>query len=260
MPEDISRQKEEFMLRFYRVDWQPVLERIAGEYNAEMKRMPERVRRDLRANFCAECTYSTQRIEGSTMTRGETKNLLLHGASPSGRPENELHEALVHRDVLEQILDGRHEITMETVLEWHEKIFSRTDHAEAGALRRYQVEARGSRVEFPLWYDLEEEMEGFFSWYGANRGVLNPAELAALAHYKLVSIHPFGDGNGRIARLIMNCILHNGGYPMFIVRTEDRRAYLRALQRSDATENAAFFVRWLAKRYIMANRRYLVKA
>ena len=260
IPENIGELKEKFMLDFYRQEWQPKLEAISRGYNAELERMPKNVHEDILANFYADFTYNTQRIEGSTMTFRETADLLLHGIPPPGRPESERHETEMHKETLMRILEGEQDITMETILAWHETIFSRTDHADAGALRRYPVGVRGSRTEFPLWYDVPEEMDKFFAWYRAAKSALNPAELAAMAHYRFVLIHPFGDGNGRISRLIMNCILHNGGYPMFIIRVRNRASYARSLERSSLSGNAIFFVQWFMKRYINSNSQHLDKS
>lgn len=257
IPENVGELKEGFMLEFYRQEWLPKLDAISSRYGEEMGRMPKDVRGDIMDNFCADFAYNTQRIEGSTMTLRETENLLLHGIPPRGRPENERHEAEMQRSILRKILDGGQDVTMETVLAWHETIFLWTSHADAGSLRRYAVEVRGSKVEFPLWYDVPEELDRFFAWYAKAKGGMNPVELAAMAHYRFVSIHPFGDGNGRISRLIMNCILHNGGYPMFTVRVRDRLSYVKSLERSNLAGNAALFIRWFMRRYIDANSRYL---
>ena len=257
IPENIRELKEKFMLEFYRQEWQSDLEAISKGYKAELKRTPRNVREDLLANFCTDFTYHTQRIEGSAMTFRETANLLLHGVQPFARPENERREAEAHKRILVHILNGEHNITMKTVLAWHEEIFSLTDRADAGAVRRYAAGVRGGKTEFPLWYDLPDELDRFFAWYNASKSTLNPAELAALAHYRFVSIHPFGDGNGRISRLIMNCILHDKDYPMFIVRTGDRASYVRSLERSTLGGNAAFFVYWFMKRYVKSNSQYI---
>ena len=257
VPENIAELKERFMFEFYRKEWNSKLEAISKNYRAEVKRTPKSVLAENLDGFGIRFTYNTQRIEGSTMTFRETAALLLHGVAPLNRPEHERHEATVHKEIFREMLKRRRVLTLNTILGWHERMFSLTDHADAGSIRKYPVGISGSRAEFPLWEDVPEMLEAFMVWYNENRGVLNPAELAATAHYRFVSIHPFGDGNGRISRLIMNHILHGGGYPMFIVMTADKETYVRSLEHSNLDANAIFFVRWFMKRYIRSNRKYL---
>ena len=100
IPENVGGLKEKFMLDFYRPEWQPRLEAISRGYNAELERMPKNVHEDILANFYADFTYNTQRIEGSAMTFRETADLLLHGIPSPGRPESERHEAEMHKETL----------------------------------------------------------------------------------------------------------------------------------------------------------------
>ena len=86
---------------------------------------------------------------------------------------------------------------------------------------------------------------------------IHPVELAALAHLKFVTIHPFADGNGRISRLIMNFILNQKGYPMFDIPYEARNSYYNALERSQVKKEDRIFLQWLVKKYIKEYRRYL---
>lgn len=145
---------------------------------------------------------------------------------------------------------------MKTIIGWHDEIFSGMDHANADILRKYPGGIRGSRAEYPLWEDVPEDLGRFFKLYDKSNK-LNPAEAAAMAHYLFVSIHPFGDGNGRISRLLMNLILYQNRYPMFIVRMADRRAYHKALERANLVNNLVFFLQWFMKRYMRDNSNYL---
>ena len=256
VPKNIHQRKIDFILEFFREEWMPKLRTIQKRYSAEMRQTPKKILGENLDNFAVHFTYNTQRVEGSTMTFRETADLLLFGMSPLQRPKHEMHEAQMHRKVFLDAIKYKKKITLKTILRWHEEIFSGTDHANAGSLRRYPIGVRGSRAEFPLWEDIPEELGRFFNWYNKSNS-LNPAEAAAMAHYMLVSIHPFGDGNGRVSRLLMNCILHKNGYPMFIVRVSDRRSYHRALERSNLASNPIFFIQWFMKRYIRDNSRYI---
>lgn len=256
VPLDVGEIKERLILDMNRSRWSGDLENISRAHVEEYARMPENVRREMHERFAVLFTYATQRVEGSTMTFRETADLLVRGMMSPKRPDHEHHEALAQRDILLDIVDGPpRRLTLDLLLEWHRSIFSRTDHIGAGYIRKYAVGIRGSRVEFPLWEDVPEELDKFFQWYDKNQGRLNAVELAAMAHCKLVSVHPFGDGNGRLSRLVLNYILHGGGYPMFAVTMKDRCSYIRALERSQLGDGCAHFVVWFMKRYVAANRR-----
>lgn len=257
IPANIGEIKERLALDVIRGQWADALDGILKRYKEERARMPAGVRRELLEQFVVSFTYATQRVEGSTMTFRETADLLLYGPVPLSRPEHERHEALAQRDILLDMAERRRpdRLTLDLLLRWHRAIFEQTDAADAGHLRKYAVGIRGSKSEFPLWEDVPEDLGRFFRWYGQNRRLLNAVELAATAHCKFVSIHPFGDGNGRISRLLMNRILHEGGYPMFSVTMKDRRSYMRALERSQLGNDCAPFVAWFMKRYVAANRR-----
>lgn len=259
IPPNIGEIKERLVLDMTRGQWTDALDDILRRYKEERARMPAGVRRELLEKFIVSFTYATQRVEGSTMTFRETADLLLHGLVPLSRPEHERREALVQRDILLDMAERRRpaRLTLDLLLRWHRAIFEQTDTANAGHLRKYAVGIRGSKSEFPLWEDVPEELDKFFQWYRKNRRLISAAELAALAHCRFVSIHPFGDGNGRISRLLMNRILHEGGYPMFAVTMKDRRSYMRALERSQLGKNCAPFVAWFMKRYVAANGRGL---
>jgi Fic family protein len=97
----------------------------------------------------------------------------------------------------------------------------------------------------------------FFKWYKKNKDGLHPVELAALVHLKLVTIHPFGDGNGRITRLVMNFVLNRKKYPLFDITYENRNSYYNALQRSQVKKDDKIFLQWFVKRYTKEYERYL---
>ena len=134
-------------------------------------------------------------------------------------------------------------------------MFGQTDPHVAGQARRYPVTVTGSRAEFPSWDEVEGLLKEMFAWYNKNKNKMHAVELAALMHLKFVSIHPFGDGNGRISRLLMNCVLDEYGYPMVVIEYRDRPAYYSALERSQNSGNSFYFVRWFVKSYIQKNQK-----
>jgi Fic family protein len=95
----------------------------------------------------------------------------------------------------------------------------------------------------------------FLAWFG--KADAHPVELAALVHLRIVTIHPFADGNGRISRLMMNLILHRHGFPMLDIPYEKRAGYYTALERAQLAGDDAAFLNWFFRRYFKANERYL---
>ena len=97
----------------------------------------------------------------------------------------------------------------------------------------------------------------FFRRYRKNKDNMHPVELAALVHLKLVTIHPFADGNGRISRLMMNFVLNKHGFPMLNIAYEKRAGYYSSLERSQIRKDENIFLLWFFKRYLKEHSKYL---
>ena len=132
-------------------------------------------------------------------------------------------------------------------------MFRNTTDYIAGKIRVHKIIVTGSRAVFPHPEDVQKLLKGFFNWYTKEEKKLNPVELAALAHLKFVSIHPFSDGNGRISRLLANYILKKHGYPLFNIKFGDRIAYYKSLETSQVHYKPKYFVRYFLKSYMKAN-------
>ena len=146
---------------------------------------------------------------------------------------------------------------MQIVLYWHKKLFERTKPDIAGKTRTHQVVISMSKFVPPMPAEIDFLLNEFFDWYKKNENKLNPVELAALVHLKFVTIHPFGDGNGRISRLMMNFVLNKFGYPMFDIPYDKRDGYYTALERSQTKKEETPFLHWFFKRYIKEYKTYL---
>ncbi len=133
------------------------------------------------------------------------------------------------------------EITLSTVLYWHKQLFQDTKPDIAGKIRQHQVGISGSKFHPPYPIELDLLLRDFFDWYNQNKKKLHPVHLAGLVHLKFVTIHPFGDGNGRISRLLMNYVLHKNGYPMLIIPYSQRMSYYTALERSQLKKDEKIF-------------------
>jgi len=171
-----------------------------------------------------------------------------HGITVGGKRLKEHLEAVDHYDAvlwMREVAGQRRRLDEAVVRELHRRIVARSEPEIAG---RYSLHARriaGSSAVFPNPLKLPDLMRGFGAWLEER-----PADprSAFEAHFRLTAIHPFGDGNGRTARLLMNLILVRGGYPPIAVRPEDRSRYLDALEHGSTTEDVGPFQRFLFER------------
>ena len=222
-----------------------------------MKNLPKEIREKQTEHFMIKFTYNTNRIEGGTLSYKDTAKLLHDNITPSNKPIRDIKEAENHKKVFYIMLNHKKDISLNTVLNWHYLLFKDTKPGIAGKIRTYQVGITGTEVQLPLPVEVNPLLREFFSWYDKNKNKLNPVELAALTHYKFVSIHPFGDGNGRISRLLMNFVLKKYGFPMLDISYNNRSSYYTALERSQLKENEQVFVQHIIRRYIKDYKSYL---
>lgn len=257
IPSNIDEIKKNFLDDIYKEKWYRNADRIKEKYSKEQRTIPKSVKEKELQNFATRFTYNTQRIEGSTLTHRETADLLERGIAPKSKPMMDVKETEAHRDLFYEILKSRKDISFQMVLDWHWKLFNVTKPDIAGKIRKYQVAIGRSKFMPPLAVEVYPMLTEFFKWYDKNKNNLHPVELAAMSHLKFVTIHPFGDGNGRISRLIMNFILNRKRYPMFDIPYEGRNSYYNALERSQMKKVDRTFVQWLVKKYIKEYKRYL---
>jgi Fic family protein len=191
--------------------------------------------RNLEEWFRVELTYTSNAIEGNTLTRQETAVVLEKGITVGGRTMREHLEATNHANALDWLKgvasSPRHPVGEKEILELHGIILKSIDDANAGRYRTMMVRISGSTVVLPNARKVPELMGEFAAWLKSSPN-LHPAEFAAQAHYRLVSIHPFIDGNGRTARLLMNLLLMQKGYPPAFIRTRERLTYLNGLEKA----------------------------
>lgn len=195
-----------------------------------------------------ELTYSSNAIEGNTLSRIETAEVIEKGVSAtiSGKPLKDQLEAINHAKAIE-FIKGMAEkrkshqfITEEDILAIHEIILGGIMDEWAGKYRRTQVFIRGTNLDLPKPNEVPVLMRKFIEWLAAQQEQ-HPVKVASDAHFKFESIHPFVDGNGRVGRLLMNLILIISGYPMAIIRNEERTQYLQALN-SAQTKGGAVLI------------------
>ena len=257
IPNNIDELKEELLLELYEEIWFKKFDNIKNNFIKEKNKIPKSVEKKEIEHFAIKFTYATNRIEGSTLTLRETALLLEKGITPNRRPIEDVKETEKHKQVFYEMLSYKKEINLSTLLFWHRKLFEETKKDQAGKIRDHSVSISGSKYNPPYAIELELLLTGFFDWYKKMRNKLHPVYLSALVHLKFVTIHPFGDGNGRISRLFMNYVLNKNGYPMIVIDYSDRNSYYNALERSQLTKNNNIFALWIFKRYLKENKRYL---
>lgn len=207
-----------------------------------LKPLPKDLIKNLNEWFRVELTYTSNAIEGNTLTRQETAMVVEKGLSVDGKSIQELLEATNHAQAFDFInlllenKDKRQKIVEHDLLEIHKFILQHIDDHNAGKYRDVAVRIAGSRVVLPNAKKVPELMNDFILWLqGANKD--SPIKIAADAHFKLVTIHPFIDGNGRVARLLLDLMLLQNGYPPALIHKEDRRAYINAIEKGQLTDD-----------------------
>ncbi len=207
-------------------------------------------------------TYASNAIEGNTLTLSETKVIIEDGITVGGKPLRYCYEATGHArayDYMISIARGdSFEITEDVILKLHNLFYSGIDNENAGKYRDIQVFITGTEYIPPKPSDVPKLMKEFVKKLNEYKDTMHPVEYAAFAHRRLVDIHPFIDGNGRTARLLMNLILINQGYVAVSISPVLRFEYMQALQaaqrKSKPSDEA--FVRLIAECELEAQKDY----
>jgi Fic family protein len=199
------------------------------------RELPAALVRNLEEWFRVELTFTSNAIEGNTLTRRETALVIEKGLTVSGKSLREHIEANNHAkalDFVERLIGGNPAaVSAKDILCIHDIILKGLDDENSGRYRTVPVRISGSPVILPNPRKVPDLMDVFHAWLTSAHG-LHPVAFAGEAHYRLVTIHPFTDGNGRTARLLMNLILMMQGYPPAIIRKQDRLAYISALEKA----------------------------
>lgn len=223
------------------------LEMIRDNFQKEWKRVPPSAKEKGLQEIAIAFTYNTNAIEGSTITLEEARLILEDKVAPN-KPIRDIRETESHAAVFLQMLKTQEVLSEKLLLKWHENIFRETKPDIAGRFRNYSVRVgpyvapERSRVE-----SLIEQIVVF-----VKESTLNSVEVAARAHYMFEKVHPFGDGNGRVGRLLMNYILWKNGYPMLIIEYSKRKSYYKALERTEEG-----FVNYFIRGYLSVHKQLL---
>lgn len=201
-----------------------------------------------------EFNYNSNHLEGNTLTYGQTQLLLFFDKSSGDVPVSDIEEMKAHDVALSQIVeiakDNERPLSELLIKELNKTILVKPFWKDAispnGTPTRKKIEIgqyktspnsvqlkNGEIHEYASPGETPALIEDLLDWYQEKKDIFHPIQLAAEFHYKFVCIHPFDDGNGRVARLLMNYILLKHNYPMVIIKSEDKENYLTALQKAD---------------------------
>lgn len=198
-----------------------------------LKSRPDEERASIQEWLDVEYTYTSNWIEGNTLTRQETALVLEKGITIEGKTIREHLEATNHQKAINFIRSiarkGHQYITENDIKSIHKLILTGIEDRWAGVYRQSQVFIRGAATEPPPPQKVPGRMGKLIEWLGSIQGE-HPVKVAADFHFRFVDIHPFIDGNGRTARLLMNLVLLGHGYPIAIIKTEERQAYMKAIE------------------------------
>ncbi|XP_031825316.1 FIC domain protein adenylyltransferase [Nomia melanderi] len=193
--------------------------------------------------------YHTVGIEGNTMNLAQTRAIVETRTAVAGKSIDEHNEILgldaAMKYINATLVNRVGSISIKDILEIHKRVLGHVDPVQGGQFRRTQVYVGGHVPPGPG--DIHYLMEEFALWLNSERAIrMHPVRYAALAHYKLVRIHPFSDGNGRTSRLLMNTILMQAGYPPVIIHKQHRHTYYEKLEIAN-TGDVRPFIRFIAE-------------
>lgn len=215
---------------------------------AALRPFPRETLKSLREYYRVGLTYTSNALEGNSLTESETKVVIEDGLTIGGKPLKDVYEATGHAKAYDFLykLTKDEPVTEDNILKIHRLFYGQIDRDNAGTWRKVRVFISGSRRVLPAPDKVPELMAEFVRWMSANEGRLHPVEFAALVHQKFVYIHPFVDGNGRVARLLMNLALLRAGWTLAIIPPICRHEYIATLDK--AGRMPAPFVRFIRDR------------
>lgn len=221
--------------------------------------------------FRLDWNYHSNNLEGNSLSYGETKALIMFGVTAQGKPLKDHFEITGHNEAIkwvEEVVKGDYPLTEMFIRELHVLLLKESYNARAvtpegnATTRRIEVgryksapnhvqTITGEIFYFATPEETPAKMHDLIEWYReeSEKPDVNPIILAAEFHYKFIRIHPFDDGNGRSARILMNFILMKSGYPPAIIKTQDKQNYFNALRQADA-DNFPAFVEYVAQNLV----------
>lgn len=212
--------------------------------------------------FAIRYTFDSNRIEGNTLTLQETQLVINEGVTVGGKSMREHLEAINHSEAVDFVADlmvGKEDISKRNLLEIHRLVLKSIDNENSGKYRSVPVRITGSEHVPPQPYLIDKMMEDFFIHYEKQKRILHPILLAAEMHERLVTIHPFVDGNGRTSRLLMNFILLKNGFTLTILKGDNtsKSKYFKSLEDVRVNNDPNHFYELIVDRVIASLEEHL---
>jgi len=206
--------------------------------------------KSLRDYYRVGLTYSSNALEGNSLTESETKIVIEDGLTIEGKPLRDVYEAVGHARAYDYLYQLATLKTLEEkdILELHRLFYQQIEPEHAGKYRSVPVFISGSNYPVTTPQKVAAEMKKFVDWFNKQETKMHPVQFAALTHKKFVFIHPFIDGNGRLARLLMNLALMRNEYTIALIPAILRHEYIASLEK--AHEDDPGFVEFIADRII----------
>jgi fido (protein-threonine AMPylation protein) len=222
------------------------VERLKVDYKHVMKGIPKQRIRDLIDRFTVNFTYESNAIEGNSLTLKDVAIVIFEKETIPGKTLREIYETRNHRDAIELLFRKKIKMTHQLIIKVH-KLFMRDIEEQLG-YKKLPNFILGSPVKTSPPEQVYDDMTELLQWHQKNSSKMHPLQLAALFHGRFLKIHPFADGNGRVARMLSNAILVNNGYPPIIVRKTNRTKYMGTLRAFDS-KHPENLVRFFLERY-----------
>lgn len=202
-------------------------------------------------------TWTSNAIEGNTLTESETKVVIEDGLTIGGKPLHDHLEAQGHAEAYEYMLNlvSRGDVSEDDILMLHRLFYRKIDDVNAGVYRKSQVFISGSEYPLPGPGKVPQLMKEMVQKLKDYRAKEHPVIAAARAHLDFVFIHPFIDGNGRVARLIMNLVLLKSGYNIALISPVFRAEYISSIEAAHKNDEA--FINLICRSVYETQKDYL---
>lgn len=208
--------------------------------------------KQLKEYYRIALTWSSNALEGNSLTEVETKVLLEDGLTIGGKPLRDTFEAVGHSYAYDYMFSllGNRRVVMDDIKKLHHLFYKSIDESCAGVWRNKKIIVTGVDYDFPAPAKLDNLMSGLEQWIEKDRDSMHPVRFAALLHLKFVTIHPFIDGNGRVARLLTNAVLIQDGYMLAVVPPILRTDYIAAIRNYQQARDTEPFCSFIAERVL----------
>jgi len=219
--------------------------------------LPPETAKSLRAYYKIGLTYSSNALEGNSLTESETKVVIEDGLTIGGKPLRDVYEAIGHAKAYDYLCDlaKSKTLTESDLLRLHELFYTKIDKAHAGGYRTVRVFISGSKYPLPAPEKIPSLIKAFINWFNQQENKIHPVEFAALVHQRFIFIHPFVDGNGRVSRLLMNLALLRAGYTITVIPPILRNDYIQTLEK--AHNDTTPFIQFILGRVLETQKELL---